>query len=82
MTRSKLTPRQLARAHPVSGAMLVVLGRCANKNVPRGTALLYEHQAGKMRQVKALMRRGFIKYDGCRAVTTKAGDQHLEGYPL
>jgi hypothetical protein len=75
--RSRHTVRGLTQRHPMSSAMAITLSRAARAETPRGTALLYEHQGGHMRQVRALKRRGYITYDGGRAVATQAGVKAL-----
>ena len=44
----------------------------------RGTAELFEHQAGRTRQVRWLLARKLIRFDGGRLVATRDGRKVLD----
>lgn len=55
-----------------------VLWRAARKNPPfSGTALMYEQQFGKIRQVNWLCRNGYVRQSGGRLVATRKGQAAL-----
>lgn len=58
----------------MSDARAMVLYRAAQqREVLPGTALMYEQQFGKLRQVNWLLRNGYIRQSGGRLVATRKG---------
>lgn len=58
----------------MTGLQLSVLNRAARTDdVMPGTALIYEQQAGRIRQVKWLLDRKMIRLRGGRLVATRDG---------
>ena len=63
----------------MTGLQLSVLRRAARgDDVLPGTAMQFEHQAGRMRQVKWLLGRQLIRMSGGRLVATYSGRRVLE----
>jgi hypothetical protein len=63
----------------MTNARLMALHRCAQNlgGYPRGTALLFEQQFGKLRQIDWLIANRLAKKVGGRAIATKKGLREL-----